>query len=675
MVIRLLLLWLLAALAAGGQATDPPGDPLQKAYEALQAKRYEAAIELFRKAVQADPKRAAIHKDLAYTYLKIGETEAAREQFGEAMRLDPEDLHVALEYAFLCHETSETDTARRIFDRIRKEGDPESRATAEQAFQNIDRPLAEGIARWSRALELSPGDFSAHHELARLAEQRGELTLAAEHYEKAWQLRPDLRSLLVDLGRCWKALGAVEEANAALLAASRGAEPRAAEKARGLLPARYPYVYEFRKAIELDRDNAALRRELAYLLLAMGRQEEAEQEFVAVTSMAPDDLVSTAQLGFLRLARKDKANAMPLLEKVLNGPDEALADRVRKVLGLPQTMRRRPETPPRTVSLEARALADRSYQSGYLRDALKYYSIANETDPLDFSVMLQLGWTYNVLGQDDQAVRWFALARKSPQPEIASVANRAYRNLRPALARFRTTAWLFPSYSSRWHDVFSYGQIKTEIKLVSLPVRAYLSTRFIGDTRQVTSETRPQYLSESSLILGAGLATDYWHGLLLWGEAGSAVNYDSKRRDVPRTGPDYRGGLAFSKGFGKLLGGESHGLFFETNDDAVFVSRFQNDLLLYAQNRLGYTLPVIEALGNLQAQFYWNNNGNVDRNRQYWANAIEFGPGIRFRWKSMPPSWILSINFLRGVYTLNEGNPRRPNYYDIRAGVWYAFTR
>ena len=64
--------------------------------------------------------------------------------------------HVALEYAFLCYETKQRAEARRIFDRIRKTGDAESRATAEQAFQNIDRPLAEGIARWSRAVELSP---------------------------------------------------------------------------------------------------------------------------------------------------------------------------------------------------------------------------------------------------------------------------------------------------------------------------------------------------------------------------------------------------------------------------------------------------------------------------------------------------------------------------------------
>src|SRR6266550_4249029 len=137
--------------------------PLDGAYAALHVQSYEAAIDLFHQAITAEPNRAAIRKDLAYTYLKIGEPESARTQFGEAMRLDPADTHVALEYAFLCNETGHQAEARR----------------------NIDRPLAEGIARWSRALELSPANFSAHHDLAQLAEQRDDLPLAAEHFEKA----------------------------------------------------------------------------------------------------------------------------------------------------------------------------------------------------------------------------------------------------------------------------------------------------------------------------------------------------------------------------------------------------------------------------------------------------------------------------------------------------------
>ncbi len=660
----------LACLAARSQMPDPAQDPLEKAYNAFRDKHFEAAIAHFRKAVEAAPNRASIRKDLAYAYLKTGETEAARGQFAEAVRLAPDDLHAALEYAFLCHETGRTATARAVFDGIRKSSDAAVRETAEQAFQNIDKPLVEGIARWTEALQRSPSDFSAHQELAQLAEKRQDNALAAQHYWQAWSLRPELRDLLVKLGLAWKALGEEDKAHAAFLAASRSKDTRTAESARELLPDRYPYVYEFRNAIDLDPRNFDLRRELAYLLLAMERREEAEEVFETVVRLAPRDLLSAAQLGFLRLARNDRDGALPLLEMVLHGDNKELAERVRSVL---QQGSARPERQPRPTS-DSKRMGDRSYQAGYLRDALKFYNAAHEDDPLDFSVILKLGWTHNVLRQDDQAARWFQMARRSPDTAIAREAARAHENLSPALARFRTTVWFFPSYSSRWRDVFTYGQAKVEMKLGRLPLRVYPSLRFIGDTRHVTSEARPQYLSESSFILGGGLATDPWRGVVLWGEAGSAVGY-RRRTDFPRAGPDYRGGVSFNRGFGRLLGAPSRGAFFETSEDGVFISRFQNDFIIYTQNRLGFTARAIEALGGLQAQLYWNANASTDARRQYWANTVETGPGIRFRWKAMPPSWVFSVNVLRGAYTRNEGNPRRPNFNDVRVGMWCAVTK
>lgn len=671
-MIRIALLLALALAAVAAQNPDPAYAPLQQAYDALKQKNYDQAIAAFRRAVALAPSRASIRKDLAYALLKIGENEAARDQFGEAMRLDPDDRHVTLEYAFLCNETRQQTIARRIFDRIRKTGD----ATAEQAFQNIDRPLAEGIARWQKALELSPDNFSAHQELATLAEQRDEFSLAAEHYEKAWRLKPGERELMLDLGRVWKQMGRVEESTYLLLAASRGEPARVAEQARELLPARYPYVYEFEKALELDPKNFELRREFAYLLLEMGRREEAEQQFQKLNQMAPEDLLSAAQLGFLRLNRRDYAGAQPLLEKVLKGDDEELADRVRVALKLPQTLRHRGSPAQRTFE-EARNMADKSLKAGYLKDALKYLTIAHENDPVDFAVMLKLGWLYNTLHQDQQAIKWFKLASKSPDPAVSEEAGKAYHNLEPAFARFHTTAWMFPFYSSRWHDAFGYGQVKTEIRLGDLPIRPYLSMRFIGDARGTEGSTlsnpQPQYLSESSFIFAAGVATLPRHGLVAWFEAGEAVNYLASRKDVGAMIPDYRGGLAFGKGFGRLLGG-SRGFFFETNEDAVFVSRFQNDLLLYSQNRSGYTFAQAESAAGFQTQLYWNFNGTTDRLRQYWANYAETGPGLRFRFANLPKSLVFSVNFLRGVYTVNQDNPRGPNFFDVRAGFWYAFT-
>src|SRR5262249_1284485 len=148
----------------------------------------------------------------------------------------------ALEYAFLCFETHKEADARRIFDHLRRSADPATRSTAETAFQNIDRPLAASIVRWTEASARGDNTSGTHYELARLAERRDEWALAAEHYEKAWRIAPEHKSILIDLGRAWKMVGRGDDSTSALLAASRGGEAWAAERARELLPAHYPYV-------------------------------------------------------------------------------------------------------------------------------------------------------------------------------------------------------------------------------------------------------------------------------------------------------------------------------------------------------------------------------------------------------------------------------------------------
>lgn len=671
------ILFILIAALAAAQTPDPAYAPLEKAYAALRAKDYERAIAAFQEAVKIAPDRPAMRKDLAYTFLKIGENEAARDQFAEALRLDPRDDHVALEYAFLCYETRQQAIARRIFDRIRKSGN----ITAAEAFENIDRPLREGIARWTKALELSPDNFSAHEELARLAEQRDELPLAAEHYQKAWALRPGRRGLLLDLGRVFTQMSRPDEAHAALLAASRGAEPRVAEEARELLPKRYPYVYEFQRALALDPGNAELRRELAYLHLEMKNREEAEKEFRALVENSPDDLLSVAQLGLLRWTRGDDAGALPLLQRVLSSGDQELVERVRAAMKTPQNLQRRGEEPKAGGSPggsnDALLMGEKSLEKGYLQDALKYFRIAHENDPDDFRVMLKLGWTYNLLRDDREAVRWFKLASASTDPAIAAEASHAYRNLQAATELWKTTVWVFPLYSTRWDDVFAYAQAKAELRLKTAWLHPYLSLRLVGDSRGSVylANYGPQYLSERSVILGLGLATKSFYGATGWFEAGESLRLNPTQADPGRLLPDYRGGVSYVKGAGQLLTKGANGLFAETNDDGIYVSRFSKDTILYSQNRAGFTLRESEALAGFHAQIYWNANATADLLGQYWANYVETGPGLKFKFEGSRVPLLFSVNLLRGAYLINQGNPRGPNFNDLRVGVWYAFTR
>ena len=630
---------------------------LSEAYAKLRQQRFEEAIPLFLRAVEGPPRpaNAGPRKDLAYTYLKIGEPELAREQFRLVTDLTPADHHAALEYAFLCFETKQRRQARLVFDRIRREGDPTSRATAETAFQNVDGELATGIARWQTALAQTPDRFSVHQELAELAEQRNELTLAAQHFSEAWRLRPDMRQFLVDLGRVRRLQNDEDAANIAYLAASRSPEPRVAERARAQLPPRYPYVYEFEAALQLDPANPALRRELGFLHLAMDRRDLAEREFAEVVRRDPKDLLATTQWGFLLLARGQVEDASPLLERVLKSGDAALLERVQKAL---RTTRKTELT---AVDLDARQMAERSYQAGFLQDALRFYRLAQERNPADEQLLLRIGWTLNVLKRDQEALDWFGRARKSADPVVAAEAEKAYRNLRPQYAPMRTTAWIFPFYSKRWSNLLSYGQVKTEFRLGSLPLRPYLSMRFVGDTSRLTKAgvVLPGALSEEAIIAAVGLGTRTYHGLMAWGEAGSAVSLFKQHMR-----PDYRAGLAYAKGFGHQLGAETGGWFFTTNDDAVFVSRFQNNTLMYSQNRVGYTI-------RRRFQGLWNANCTTDVQRVWWGNFCETGPGVR--WHAGP--LVFNVDYLRGRHFVREGNPHREIYSDLRAGIWYAVTR
>ena len=339
---------------------------------------------------------------------------------------------------------------------------------------------------------------------------------------------------------------------------------------------------------------------------------------------------------------------------------------MRTALHLPETLRARATTPA-VVPNEAKELALKSLEKGYLKDALRYLTIAHENDPVDFEVMLKLGWANNMLKDDRDAIKWFNLARQSPDVKIAVEAARASHNLSGSLARFRTTVWVFPTFSTRWHDLFAYAQAKTDLNLHGWFAHPYLTLRFVGDTKGAVSARR-RLRPPISFRRRRHLRTRHRHPHM----ARRNRLVRSRRRSyatalpppIPAAvRPTTAAASPTRKGFGHLLTGESHGWFAETNDDAVYVRRFENDTLLYSQNRTGYTA--------LRAQFYWNWNVTTDVKTLYWANYVETGPGLRIRIAPL----LFSVNLLRGVYLVNAGNPRGPNFNDLRIGVWYAFSR
>jgi Tfp pilus assembly protein PilF len=677
----------LAALFIGTMSGQSPGQTgLNQAYKALAQKDYDSAIALFQKGLALEPNNAGAHKDLAYTFLKTGENAAARDEFETALHLNQADETAALEFAFLAFETKKPIEARRTFDRLRHHGSAATRATAEQAFQNIDKPLAEGIARWQQALAraANPNDistFSAHWELAQLAELRDELPLAAEQYEICRKLKPQLPELLLILGRVWQQLNRTEESRAAFLAASRSADSRTAElalenacSAQGVSgplcavqnAARYPYPYEFLNALKLDSSNTTLRRELAFLYLAMHDDRSATEQLEQVLATDPHDRLARRQLDALR-GFKSRETAEPA------GPS-------------PSAAVSSPAAPPvaSAPAADARTMGLKSYALGYSRDAVRYLQQAHEADPEDDEVTLKLAWAYNLANQDAEAIPLFDQVRQSDDPQIAAEANKAFRALNGDILP-QTTLWALPMFSTRWKDLFTYSQLKHSLPLpwtsVTKLFSLYISARFDGDIRgQVATAFGPGYLSESSFILGMGASSRTWHHFTAWAEAGESLNYLPARHDEGIAIPDYRGGLNFAKGFGHLLGSHAPGFFYETTGDAIYSSRFQKDWLFYSDHRAGRTF---RAWDKTTMQVLLNVKYVRDVDHLYWANTLEMGPGAKVRLPWMPPNVYLAADFLHGFYLHGDYDPPctlkscRPEaaYNDMRLSFWYAATK
>jgi hypothetical protein len=335
-----------------------------------------------------------------------------------------------------------------------------------------------------------------------------------------------------------------------------------------------------------------------------------------------------------------------------------------------------PKPQSQAAVVDAKTMGKKSLALGYSKDAIRYLRQAHEQDPTDADIMLQLGWAYNLVKDDAEALTWFKAARHADDPAVAAQATTAYRNLSGESGP-QTTVWALPMYSSRWKDMFLYGQVKRSFSLpwdaANKWLSLYVSTRFIGDVKSSLPEAAlgAQYLSESSFIAGLGLNTRTWHHFMGWAEAGEAMKYLPSRRDIGAAIPDYRGGLNFTKGFGHLLGSPSPGLFYENVDEAIYVSRFQKDWLFFSRHRAGYTFD----FGKESLQALWNANYVRDSQNQYWANSVEIGPGLKAHFHWMPRNVYFATDFLRGIYTNNLYNPRRPNYNDIRVSFWYALTK
>lgn len=164
-----------------------------------------------------------------------------------------------------------------------------------EAERDPRRVLMEALAR--RTLDNDPNDFEAHYNLASMAQSRGNLAEAIEHYQLAVKLRPDHAVANNALG-------------AALLAADRQEEA----------------IYYFQAALQRRNDYFDAHYNLALALHAKGDVDGTIEQLMAAIRLSPNDASAHANLGAVLAEAGRFKEAQVELERALEiDPNQATA--------------------------------------------------------------------------------------------------------------------------------------------------------------------------------------------------------------------------------------------------------------------------------------------------------------------------------------------------------------
>ncbi len=270
---RSLALWLLLVL----QGTDPAAEGLK----ALQERRYDAAAEAFRKALQADPADYGAHFHLALAHSLLGRDTEAVAGYRKVLELKPGLYEAELNLGIVLVRIERPAEALALLEAAARKKPKEYRPQ----FHLGEALLAAGEAAraeasYQLATEIDPAAAPARLGLARAMARQNRLEEAAAHFRRAAGMDPAFREALLELA------GLYEKNNR---------------------PAEAIAIYE-----EFPGQPAVGER-LGALLLESGRAAEAVPRLEAAvrTSPTPANRFALAT-AYLRTRQPDKAG--PLLE-------------------------------------------------------------------------------------------------------------------------------------------------------------------------------------------------------------------------------------------------------------------------------------------------------------------------------------------------------------------------
>jgi len=259
----------------------------------------DRAIEIGRRAVQADPRDADARNFLARTLLtfrgdKPEAVEEALTQVEECLRLRPQDPVPLGGFATDFFKTPKpAPTVARLRDLLRsRSGIPGEHFLLGLAADALGE-TGEAVAQYQAALKENPNNSTVYNKLGLIAEQAGQFEEAVGHFQHAIRLNPLNTDARLNLAIEWMQRGSYGPGFQQLDELLRiNPHDSAAHFCKGFamlsLKRIDPAIACFRQGLRYKPDDAEARFGLGSALAAQGRREDAVVELRAALQIRPN---------------------------------------------------------------------------------------------------------------------------------------------------------------------------------------------------------------------------------------------------------------------------------------------------------------------------------------------------------------------------------------------------
>lgn len=252
--------------------------------KALDQKQYQAAVDNFLKAVEAEPQDYSLHFNLALAYSLLGNNAEAVNQYKKTLELKPGLYQPNLNIGIIFVQSKEPDRAVPYLSDAVAAKPKEFRPNYYLASALLaSKEYGKAEAVFNTALELNPNSPDAEIGFAQSLARQNKLAEAAPHFKKAAQLNPAYNDGLLELASLYEAQNQPSDAIA--------------------LYQQFP-------------DNPGAQEHLGDLLLKSGQAGDAISHFEAAIAKSPTT-ANRAALATAYIKNKQPDKALPVVEQIL----------------------------------------------------------------------------------------------------------------------------------------------------------------------------------------------------------------------------------------------------------------------------------------------------------------------------------------------------------------------